>query len=212
MLVSCIRSTSSPQVQNSALLLVASLADVSPEVVLHSVMPIFTFMGANTLRQDDEYSAHVIEQTIQRVIPPLVASLQVQGVSPLIGSAELLSSFVAAFQHIPAHRRLKLFMALTKTLGPSDFLYALLAMLGKKYHDEKGEAATSIKEFCVVFCGGFSAKEQLQVSLNKTVHILNGKMSDFVFDRLLANIWKLYSISNHQARFQKACLNYVAQL
>jgi U3 small nucleolar RNA-associated protein 10 len=35
-----------------------------PEVILNHVMPIFTFMGANVLRQDDEYSAHVIEQVL----------------------------------------------------------------------------------------------------------------------------------------------------
>lgn len=62
LLIDCIRSTGSPQVQNAALLLVASLADVAPELVLHSVMPIFTFMGATVLRQDDEYSVHVIDQ------------------------------------------------------------------------------------------------------------------------------------------------------
>jgi hypothetical protein len=62
LIVDCVRTTESPQVQNSALLLVAGLAIVTPELVLHSVMPIFTFMGSNVLRKDDEYSAHVIDQ------------------------------------------------------------------------------------------------------------------------------------------------------
>jgi U3 small nucleolar RNA-associated protein 10 len=62
LLIDCVRSTTSPQVQNAALLLVASLASISPELVLHSVMPIFTFMSTSLLRQDDDYSAHVIDQ------------------------------------------------------------------------------------------------------------------------------------------------------
>lgn len=58
----CIRTTANPQVQKGALLLVASLATVTPELVLHSIMPIFTFMGASVLRQGDKYSAYVIDQ------------------------------------------------------------------------------------------------------------------------------------------------------
>ena len=61
-LIDCIRTTTNPQVRNSALLLVSALAKVTPESVLHSIMPIFTFMGANVLRQDDDFSAYVIEQ------------------------------------------------------------------------------------------------------------------------------------------------------
>lgn len=48
--------------RNSALLLVSALAKVTPELILHSIMPVFTFMGANVLRQDDEYSAYVVKQ------------------------------------------------------------------------------------------------------------------------------------------------------
>ena len=48
--------------RNSALLLVSALAKVTPDLILHSIMPVFTFMGANVLRQDDEYSAYVVKQ------------------------------------------------------------------------------------------------------------------------------------------------------
>lgn len=61
-LIDCLRTTTSPQVQQTALLLISSLASVTPEMVLHSVMPIFTFMSATTLRQTDEYSAYVVAQ------------------------------------------------------------------------------------------------------------------------------------------------------
>ncbi len=58
----CVRATANPQVQQTALLLIADLARVAPELILHSIMPIFTFMGASVLRQDDEYSAYVINR------------------------------------------------------------------------------------------------------------------------------------------------------
>lgn len=130
-------------------------------------MPIFTFMGANTLRQDDEYSAHVIEQTIQRVIPPLVKSLQEQGGSPVVGAAELISTFVASYKHIPAHRRVRLFVALTETLGVNEFLFTLLAKLAERYKITLGTSQVkaaddgNIGEFCAMLSGSFEAEIQL---------------------------------------------------
>jgi U3 small nucleolar RNA-associated protein 10 len=67
LLVDCIRNTSNPQVQNAALLLISCLAAWVPDIVLHNVMPIFTFMGTTILRQGDEYSAHVIDQVGNRL-------------------------------------------------------------------------------------------------------------------------------------------------
>lgn len=130
-------------------------------------MPIFTFMGANTLRQDDEYSAHVIEQTIQRVIPPLVRSLQEQDGSPVMGTAELIGTFVASYKHIPAHRRARLFVSLTETLGVDEFLFALLAKLGERYKvtpsagQVKAADDGNIGEFCAILAGSFGAETQL---------------------------------------------------
>ncbi|KAF3926910.1 hypothetical protein ABW20_dc0105722 [Dactylellina cionopaga] len=165
LIVSCIRSTSSPQLQNSALLLIAALADTAPDVVLHSVMPIFTFMGANVLRQDDEYSAHVIEQTIHRVIPPLLQSLRrSHAADPEAGVSEIMSNFVAAFQHVPAHRRMKMYLSLSQSMGANEYLYMLLLLLGEKFFEEKSAGrhmAVTIREFCENFCAVFPAGEQL---------------------------------------------------
>ncbi|RVD87398.1 uncharacterized protein DFL_001634 [Arthrobotrys flagrans] len=165
LIVNCIRSTSSPQLQNSALLLIAALADTAPDVVLHSVMPIFTFMGANVLRQDDEYSAHVIEQTIHRVIPPLLESLRRSHVKdPEAGVSEIMSNFVAAFQHVPAHRRMKMYLSLSQSMGTNEYLYALLLLLGEKCYEEKvagRHMAVTITEFCENFCASFPASEQM---------------------------------------------------
>lgn len=41
-------------------------------LVLHNVMPIFTFMGDYMLRRDDSYSLHVIQQTVDSIVPVIV--------------------------------------------------------------------------------------------------------------------------------------------
>ncbi|OBT76755.1 hypothetical protein VF21_04511 [Pseudogymnoascus sp. 05NY08] len=160
LLVDCVQKTASPQVQNAALLLIANLASTAPELVLHSVMPIFTFMGSSVLRQNDEYSAHVIKQTIAEVIPPLIASLRKEKGGPVTGAAELLLSFVAAYEHVPAHRRKGLYTSLVQTLGPEDFLFAVLGMLADKYG-----ATESIKAFSVDLASSFSVDVQLQTAV-----------------------------------------------
>jgi U3 small nucleolar RNA-associated protein 10 len=62
LLIDCIRHSTSPQVQNGALLLIANLASWVPELILHNLMPIFTFIGSTLLRQQDEYSAQVVDK------------------------------------------------------------------------------------------------------------------------------------------------------
>ncbi|RDW65776.1 snoRNA-binding rRNA-processing protein UTP10 [Aspergillus mulundensis] len=137
LVVDCVRTTESPQVQNTALLLVAGLSVIAPELVLHSVMPIFTFMGSSVLRKDDDYSVSVIDQTIDQVVPALIQSLRHQKRDVVSGTSELLLSFTAAFEHIPSHRRLRLFHALITKLGTEEFLFAVLAMLANRYSMDK---------------------------------------------------------------------------
>lgn len=137
LVVDCVRTTESPQVQNVALLLVAGLSAITPELVLHSVMPIFTFMGSSVLKKDDDYSVSVIDQTIDQVVPALIQSLRKQKRDVVSGTSELLLSFTAAFEHIPSHRRLRLFHALITKLGTQDFLFAVLAMLANRYALDK---------------------------------------------------------------------------
>ncbi|PGH07574.1 hypothetical protein AJ79_06244 [Helicocarpus griseus UAMH5409] len=137
LIIDCVRTSQSPQVQNTALLLIAGLATIAPELILHSVMPIFTFMGSNVLKKDDEYSALVIDQTIDQVVPPLIQSLRNQKRDVVSGTSELLLSFTAAFEHIPSHRRLRLFEALITKLGTQDFLFAVFAMLANRYGTDR---------------------------------------------------------------------------
>lgn len=99
LVVQCIRASDVPQTHHHALLLLGSAATIFPvssthttwsyfhrggvkswllflfvlqEKVLHNIMPIFTFMGANLLRLDDAYSFRVIDKTVQLVIPALI--------------------------------------------------------------------------------------------------------------------------------------------
>ncbi|KAF2028900.1 hypothetical protein EK21DRAFT_68808 [Setomelanomma holmii] len=137
LLIECIRHSTSPQVQNSALLLIANLASWVPELILHNLMPIFTFIGSTLLRQQDDYSAQVVDKTISRVVPQLAASLRSKHKNFLTGVSDLLLSFTAAFEHIPPHRRLKLFSELARTLGPQDSLSAIVALLADRYHNGK---------------------------------------------------------------------------
>jgi len=205
LLVDCVQKTASPQVQNAALLLIASLADTAPELVLHSVMPIFTFMGSSVLRQNDEYSAHVIKQTISEVIPPLIASLRKEKGDPVTGAAELLLSFVAAYEHVPAHRRKGLYTSLVQTLGAEDFLFAILAMLADKYGVNE-----NIKAFTVDLAASFSVDVQLQTAvkcLNLVTDLLKPKPT--ISSVLLSSSESSSSDANRTALVQLTLLPYL---
>ncbi|KAL9633734.1 MAG: hypothetical protein Q9164_004523 [Protoblastenia rupestris] len=132
-LIDCIRTTSSPQVRNTSLLLLSAIANVMPDLVIHSVMPVFTFMGSSILRQEDEYSSYVVKRTMDSIIPRLVQSLHKRSGSSLNGVSELLLSFATAFEHVPSHRRLHLYTSLINKVGPDTHLFAFLAILLDKY-------------------------------------------------------------------------------
>ena len=156
-LVDCIRTTKSPQVRNTALLLVSALATAAPELILHSVMPVFTFMGANVLHQDDDFSAYVMSRTMESVIPRLLQSLHKRKEGPFVGVSELLLSFAAAFEHIPSQRRLDLFQSLADKIGPADYLFALLAILIEKYPNDR-----RVVQFAADLAGRYNIRIRLQ--------------------------------------------------
>lgn len=133
LVVNSIRLSQSPQVQNRLLLVIAELASLAPEIILHSVMPIFTFMGAHTVRKDDEFSSSALQKTISKVVPAITAASS--SVSTEIEF--LLTSFVTAFQHIPRHRRVKLFVYLVQTLGHENSLQNILFLIGQQYSANK---------------------------------------------------------------------------
>ncbi|ODV83497.1 hypothetical protein CANARDRAFT_9557 [[Candida] arabinofermentans NRRL YB-2248] len=163
--VSAIRSSHSPQAQNKLLLVVAALASLSPELALHSVMPIFTFMGAHTIRQDDEFSSHAVEQTVLCVVPALANAT---GGNMIEEIEFLLISFVSAFLHIPRHRRVRLFTTLAKTLGSEHSVYLILFLCGQQYSSayakHKMGDCSALIDFASSFLQNFSADEQLDAA------------------------------------------------
>ncbi|KAL8675492.1 MAG: hypothetical protein Q9168_000004 [Polycauliona sp. 1 TL-2023] len=136
-LVECIRNSSSPQVQQQALLLVSILAGIVPDLVIHNVMPIFTFMNSGIMKRTDDYSAYIVKQTMDSVIPRLMESLRRRSKDTLAGVSELLLSFAAAFEHVPPRKRLGLFQSLMDMIGADEFLFALLILLHDKFPRNK---------------------------------------------------------------------------
>lgn len=179
-IVDCVRTATSPQVRNAALLLISALATVVPELVLHSVMPIFTFMGSNTLRQDDDFSAYVVKQTVESIVPRLVQSLYRRKEGPFVGISELLLSFAAAFEHIPIQRRIDLFTCLIDKVGSSDYLFALLAILMDKYPGDQ-----RVVKFATDLTSRYDVKIRLRTMENYLKVILDARNSKPTFSTSL---------------------------
>ena len=170
-LINCIRSSMSPQVQNRALLLVSKLAQAAPEQVLHGVMPIFTFMSANILRQDDGFSAHVTQETIRNVIPPLLTALETNSEQQAVSATDILRSFVDALPHIAKHRRTKLFVDLVDVMGPHRYLGPALYMLleakvvATAAKSKVAEVRKSYEDLALALIRHFDVSRQLQAVL-----------------------------------------------
>lgn len=126
LIVQCIRVTENPQTHNSALSLLSTLGKTHPQVVLMNIMPVFTFMGATVLRHDDNYSFNVVQRTLETIIPSL---LQYKKENTLIHIKNIMEVFVNALSHIPSHRRLKLFVILANTVGETEYLGSLIALI-----------------------------------------------------------------------------------
>ena len=160
--VSAIRNSTSPQLQNKLILVVSSLAKLNPETVLHSVMPIFTFMGAQTIRQDDEFTAQVVEKTITSIVPAFFSN---KGEDLGDETELLLMSFTAALLHVPRHRRVRLYSILVKTLGASTSIGPFFFLISQLYSSSKVHFkvpdSRAIVEFSKNFLASFNAFEQL---------------------------------------------------
>ncbi|XP_054622687.1 HEAT repeat-containing protein 1 [Dunckerocampus dactyliophorus] len=177
LVVQCVRASDVPQTHHHALLLLGAIANIFPEKVLHNIMPIFTFMGANIMRLDDAYSFRVIDKTVQMVIPALI---QASGLSDDSPSAyvnavvtRILHVFADALPHVPEHRRLPILSQLVTTLGPAHFLWVLLLLLFKIHvtqaassQSEKEAALERDVDFWISVCCQFEVAEQLTSLIN----------------------------------------------
>ncbi|KAK0447887.1 uncharacterized protein EV420DRAFT_1647628 [Desarmillaria tabescens] len=129
-LVDLIRTAQNPQTFQQALLLMATLARLTPDSVLHNIMPVFTFMGSNVFHRDDTYSFTVVQKC-----QVMVSSLKRSHSSRMdlhLGSREFLRVFTDAANHIPRHRRTNFFIHLVDVLGPTDYLAPVCLLLIEK--------------------------------------------------------------------------------
>lgn len=154
------RSSVNPQTYHQALLLLAQLGPLVPDQLVHNVMPIFTFMGANVLQRDDAYSLRVVDQTLDSIVPALVKAMQksARGRDKLLRELnDLLRAFTDAASHVPRHRRINLFVRLVETLGPKDFLSAVVMLLV----DKAGKATYEAVALPLALAEHFSVDIQL---------------------------------------------------
>lgn len=146
LLVQCVRGSTSPQTHHHTMLLLAELATKYPERVLHSIMPVFTFMGKNLVSQDNSFSLRTIERTVSTIVPALLGAKDgYQSVITVVGV------FVDAFNHIPAHRRAPMFEHLVVTLGASGYLHLVTSLLLKKhvlFENPRESQSSSLPQFC----------------------------------------------------------------
>ncbi|KAL2099230.1 hypothetical protein ACEWY4_005710 [Coilia grayii] len=184
LVVQCVRMSDMPQTHHHALLLLGTVAGIFPEKVLHNIMPIFTFMGANIMRLDDAYSFQVINKTVQTVIPALIqayegGSAQSEAHMECVVT-KIMHVFTDALPHVPEHRRLPILSQLLVTLGAGRFLWTMLLLLFKQHATqttanisttEKDLALENDMNFWISICCEFEVEDQL-TSLIKVLKYL----------------------------------------
>ncbi|KAI3624346.1 UTP10 [Malassezia furfur] len=134
-IVHAIKISTNTQSINHAILLLTRFARLDAELVLHNIMPIFTFVGHAVLQRDDRFTLSVVDQTLRSIVPAFVNAVRPQVVNApdtrlalWLETRALLRIFSEAASHIPRHRRLVFFRRLVDVLGADDFL-APVAML-----------------------------------------------------------------------------------
>uniref|UniRef100_A0A8C3XDM0 HEAT repeat-containing protein 1 n=1 Tax=Catagonus wagneri TaxID=51154 RepID=A0A8C3XDM0_9CETA len=185
LVVQCIRVSEMPQTHHHALLLLGTVAGIFPDKVLHNIMSIFTFMGANVMRLDDTYSFQVISKTVKMVIPALIQSDRgdsvevTRNVEDIV--VKIIHVFVDALPHVPEHRRLPILAQLVDTLGAERFLWVLLVLLFEQYvtktvlvaaYGEKDAILEADTEFWISVCCEFSVQHQIQSLMNILEYLL----------------------------------------
>ncbi|GFT96799.1 HEAT repeat-containing protein 1 [Nephila pilipes] len=148
LIVKCIRSSSNPETHRQALLLLNLSAEMFPDYVLKNIMTIFVFMGSSLVRQDDSYSFQVISQTIETIVPSLLAASSAREENDEIQIvASVIRVFVDSLCDIPGHRQMPLFHKLISTLEPTKYLWIPLAQICDQHTSELEFALNLHKQF-----------------------------------------------------------------
>lgn len=125
LVITCIKKSPNPQTHHHALLLLSHLAQMTPDQVLHDIIPIFTFVGTALIRHDDSYSYQIIDKIIENIVPKLIKG-DGKNLKAVIPVLKIFSSIVL---DVPEHRRLTLFVKLLNTLGANKFLWPFIEVL-----------------------------------------------------------------------------------
>uniref|UniRef100_A0A803YD91 HEAT repeat-containing protein 1 n=1 Tax=Meleagris gallopavo TaxID=9103 RepID=A0A803YD91_MELGA len=231
LIVQCIRISKMPQTHHHALLLLGAVAGMFPDKVLHNIMPIFTFMGANVLRLDDTYTFQVINKTVQMVIPALIQvnfdlSESPRGVEEVV--IKIIRVFVDALPHVPEHRRLPILVQLITTVGGDRFLWVLLVLLFEQYvtktvtvtaSTDKDAVLEADTEFWISICCEFSVHCQFQ-SMMKIIQYLTelpeNKEGTVKATKLKNQDGQLFNVESHSDKqlrhFKYLSVSFMSQL
>uniref|UniRef100_A0A8C3L5H4 HEAT repeat-containing protein 1 n=1 Tax=Chrysolophus pictus TaxID=9089 RepID=A0A8C3L5H4_CHRPC len=228
LIVQCIRISKMPQTHHHALLLLGAVAGMFPDKVLHNIMPIFTFMGANVLRLDDTYTFQVINKTVQMVIPALIQaedsdlSESSRGVEEVV--IKIIRVFVDALPHVPEHRRLPILAQLITTVGGDRFLWVLLVLLFEQYvtktvtvtaSTDKDAVLEADTEFWISICCEFSVRCQFQ-SMMKIIQYLTELPENKEGSHRTNQDGELFNVESHSDKqlrhFKYLSVSFMSQL
>uniref|UniRef100_A0A4W3IZH4 HEAT repeat-containing protein 1 n=1 Tax=Callorhinchus milii TaxID=7868 RepID=A0A4W3IZH4_CALMI len=227
LIVQCVRGSNVPQTHHHALLLLGTAAGIFPDKVLHNIMPIFTFMGANVMRLDDSYSFKVINNTVKTVIPALIqandeGSVEIkEHVNKVV--TNIIHVFVDALPHVPEHRRLPILSQLIDTVSAERFLWVLLLLLFEQHVTKTSAPANGDKEailerdveFWISVCCEFGVQEQL-LSLMNMLRYLAKLPEDKEGKRKPGEAELLFNVETHSAKqlrhFKFLSVSFMVQL
>ena len=186
-IVNAIKVSTNTQSINHAILLLARFARLDAELVLHNIMPIFTFVGLNVLQRDDRFTLSVVEQTLRSIIPAFVKAVRPQVINDkdaLLAlwceTRSLLRIFSDASTHIPRHRRHVFFRLLVDVLGADDFLAPVCMLLADRVTHRVTRSPGSSSSLLQLPLGIMRAEP-----FHVRVHAMNQMWSEIV--RLLDN-------------------------
>ncbi|ROT71671.1 HEAT repeat-containing protein 1 [Penaeus vannamei] len=224
LIVQCIRSSASPDTHRRALLVLAVAAKIFPDVVMHNMMSIFTFMGTSLLRRDDSYSFQVIHQTIQSIVPTLIKCEKKEKLE--VKLAQVCQVFVDALPDLPEHRRLPLFTQLATTIDVEQNLWLLLALMCDVHvikgtaneasmpKDEERKGVPQNVQFALMLTSQFSGLTQVHACCKLMEYIINlpeEKEEEGTLEADDIINWKSHS-TKQLCHFKYTCVGFMSHL
>ncbi|XP_047485960.1 HEAT repeat-containing protein 1-like [Penaeus chinensis] len=224
LIVQCIRSSASPDTHRRAMLVLAVAAKIFPDVVMHNMMSIFTFMGTSLLRRDDSYSFQVIHQTIQSIVPTLIKCEKKEKIE--VKLAQVCQVFVDALPDLPEHRRLPLFSQLATTIDVEQNLWLLVALMcdihvikgtaneASMPKDEEKKGVPQNVQFALMLTSQFSGVTQVHACCKLMEYIINlpeEKEEEGTQEADDIINWKIHS-TKQLCHFKYTCIGFMSHL